>query len=103
MKRLEMTSNPKTIGLVLEDHLGDVVLYSSILKPVRQRFPNSKIILIASWAAKELFADSPYVDQVIEEDDLILGPFKRLRVPKQRGLARRTAFLWGPSLRVDLL
>ena len=98
-----MTSDPPTVGLVLENHLGDVILYSSILEPVRKRFPKSEIILIGSAPAIDLFGESAEVDQALNEEDLILGPFKRWPFPGKRWLARRTKRLWGPSLRIDTL
>lgn len=96
------TRNSST-GIALVGHLGDVVLYSCVLKPVRELFPNEEIVLIASEPAQQLFARSPYVDRVVHMDAVMFGPWHRLKTPKREGLANRTRRLWAPSLNVDRL
>lgn len=98
-----MVSNNQSIGIVLGGHLGDGVLYSSVLKPIRDRFPAANITLIASPPAKELFGDSPYIDRVVGAYELLLGPWKWLKIPKKQFFAWRTKRLWVPSLVVDTL
>jgi len=60
-----MTAYTRSVGIVLGAHLGDVILYSSVLKPLRDHFSDAEIILIASPPAEDLFGDSPYIDRVV--------------------------------------
>lgn len=98
-----MSWKPRAVGIVLSGHLGDIVLQSSVLKPVRDRFPDAEVILIATRIGKDLFGDSPYIDRVVEAGDLHLGPWTRFRVPARKALAKLTRKLWMPSVAVDTL
>jgi ADP-heptose:LPS heptosyltransferase len=84
-------------------NLGDAILYSSVLEPIRERFPGAEIILIASPRALELFGRSPHVDRSIAADDLVRAPWFSRRTPRYLELARWTRWLWAPTLTVDTL
>jgi len=66
-KKAEVFSEDYSKILIVELWgLGDLTLMSSILTPLRKRYPKSKIILLSSEKAKELFEDNPIIDEFIE-------------------------------------
>ena len=90
-------------AVALSGHLGDVVLYSCVLKPLRDLFPNDEITLIVSEPARQLFGQSPYADRFMHIDAVTLGPWRWLKFSRREGLANRTRRLWAPTLKVDRL
>jgi ADP-heptose:LPS heptosyltransferase len=56
------------ILLIKPDHLGDVVLFSSVLKPLKEKFPNSYIdVVIGSWS-NEILNNNPYIRNIYNID-----------------------------------
>ena len=98
-----MTGEQRTIGVVLGGHLGDSVVYSAVLEPLRERFADAEIVLIARTTTLELFAASPYIDRAVSADELVLGPWFRLPIPGRETFARMTRRLWAPVFEVDTL
>jgi ADP-heptose:LPS heptosyltransferase len=95
--------NPRVIGVVLAGHLGDVILRSAVLGPLRRRFADAEILLIASRFGRELFADSRHVDRTVDIAELRLGPWKKFPRPVARTLANLTRDRWAPALEVGML
>jgi len=91
------------IGVVLLGHLGDVLLGSSVLKPIRRQFPDAEIVMIGSRFARELFTESPHTDRLVDFEQLCLGPWRDSRFRRRRMLARMTRTFWAPALTVDKL
>ena len=98
-----MPTKRRRIGVVLGGHLGDVILYSAALSPLRSRFAEDEIILIATPEALELFDLTQLVDRAVDAYALIFGPWFRFRIPGWKTLARWTQPIWSPTLRVDKL
>lgn len=58
----------KEILVVRTAYIGDVIMTLPMLKPLKERYPGSRITFLTANAAKDLFKDSPYVDEVIAYD-----------------------------------
>jgi len=56
---------PRRILLVQLDHLGDAVLTTSILPPLKACWPDASIDVLAGPVAAEVFAAAPQVDRVM--------------------------------------
>lgn len=91
------------IGVGLFGHLGDVLLASSVLKPIRRQFPDAEIVTIGSRFALELFTESPHTDRLVDFEQLCLGPWRDSRFRRRRKLARMTRTFWAPAVTVDTL
>jgi len=57
-------NDPRTILLVQLDHLGDAILTTAMLPPLRRRYPFASIEVLASPANREVFEAMPQVDRV---------------------------------------
>lgn len=55
-------SNLRTIVLSRPDRIGDVVISSACLWPLKQALPNARVYLIVQPALKPLFCDHPLLD-----------------------------------------
>lgn len=55
---------PGRILLIQLDHLGDALLTSATLEPIRSRWPSASIEVLCGPAGREVFELSPYVDHV---------------------------------------
>jgi heptosyltransferase III len=59
---------PKNILVIRLDHIGDVVMATSVLEPLRRAFPSARIdFIVPSWAREILEAD-PYISGIISFD-----------------------------------
>jgi len=91
--------DPRTILLVQLDHLGDAIISTVMLPPLRARYPNASIEVLAGPWNREVFEAAPEVDRVHVSR---LNRFARGR----QGLGWILAALWwGLALRrrrVDL-
>ncbi len=63
--RKKNTSLPRSILIIELWGIGDLVMMSSVLKPLREHYPQAHISLLAKDTARELFASSPYIDDFI--------------------------------------
>jgi len=81
LKFLYPQKKPGTISRILLirlDHVGDVIMSTVVLRPLREAFPQARIdILVADWAY-DLVKNSPYLDTVIPFN---LAWFDRKRYP----------------------
>ncbi len=50
------------------DSIGDVVLSTPILKPLKMRFPRASITYLLSHQAKDIIKENPYIDEIIFYD-----------------------------------
>lgn len=55
----------KDILLISLKGLGSVLMVSSVLKPLSERYPDGKIIFLTSESAVPLLENNPYIDEVI--------------------------------------
>ena len=68
MKKKEKIFDPRSILIIESWGIGDLVMMSSVLKPLREHHPQARISLLAKDTARELFACSPYIDDFIVFD-----------------------------------
>lgn len=73
--RKKNTSPLRSILIIELWGIGDLVMMSSVLKPLREHYPQAHISLLAKDTARELFAHSPYADDFI----IFNFPWTRLR------------------------
>jgi len=57
--------NRKRILILRPDHLGDVVLFSSALRHIRNLYPSSRITLCVSQGLTNFAELAPYIDEII--------------------------------------
>ena len=63
-----ISPNIKRLLIIRLDHIGDVISATTVLKPLRQKYPNAVIeFMAASWAA-DLLENNPFVDRLIRFD-----------------------------------
>ncbi len=75
---------PRSILLVQLDHLGDAVISTAMLEPLRRRYPGARIEVLAGAWNCELFRNCEQVDAV--------------HVSRVNRFARRGGALWAPAL-----
>lgn len=78
----ELPTFPQKILLSKIDHLGDVIIFLSVLPLIRQIYPAIKIHVLAGNWAKSLLNKHPEIDVLIIYNDFFLNrngsPFQRL-------------------------
>lgn len=57
---------PRKILLIRLDHIGDVVMTSPAFTLLKDKFPESEIILLTSSAGKQLYSNHPAVDKLVQ-------------------------------------
>ena len=80
-----------SIALIRLDEMGDFVIFSSILRPLREAFPQARIVLfMTAWVAP-LAELCPYVDEIVPVPSqgsklrsFLRGPFHALRFAAAR-------------------
>ena len=69
MSRAEVSApEPKRILIIRLDRIGDVVLSTPVLSVLRQRYPNSFIVMMVRTHCRELVEDHAALDDVILYD-----------------------------------
>ena len=70
-RRFNPPSLPEKVSrilLVRMDHIGDIIISTAVLKPLREAYPDGRIdFAVPSWG-KGLINDNPYVSGVVEFD-----------------------------------
>src|SRR5438552_1291930 len=66
------TINPGVVREILvvrqHDQLGDMICSVPLLRALKQKFPGSRLTLIASPVSYEIMLNNPYVDELINYD-----------------------------------
>jgi ADP-heptose:LPS heptosyltransferase len=73
----------KSILIVRPDNLGDVVLFSGALRPIRDKWPASRITICVKHFVKDYLALCPYVDDILvweEVSDFLYRPLYKKRL-----------------------
>lgn len=55
----------ETIVLNINTRIGDVLMTTPVIKAVKNKFPNSKIIIATDEIGKEILQSNPYIDAII--------------------------------------
>lgn len=77
----EFRNNVESLFIMKPDNLGDLILFSGCLKPLRDHFPNAKITICIQRYADDYLRYSPYVDHIVYWDSL-----KKIQVPLISGI-----------------
>ena len=68
IKKRKIPPKIDKILLIKPDHLGDVVLLTSILPLIKKKYPNVKVdIIVGSWS-RVILKNNPYIDKIYEVD-----------------------------------
>ena len=70
-KQKSANPNKKFLGIVLAEHLGDIVAATPILNALKEKYPNSHISWIVNPAYACLLKNNPFLDQIIPEQNLL--------------------------------
>lgn len=66
--RPKQIRDPQKILIIRVDHIGDVLSATAVFEPLRKKFPNASIdVMAASWAA-DLLVSNPFIDNLIHFD-----------------------------------
>ncbi|MCH2184522.1 hypothetical protein MK280_01480, partial [Myxococcota bacterium] len=90
-------------AVVLGGNLGDAVIYSTALYPLRQALLDDELTLIARPDLLDLFGSIQFMDSTLNAHRVIRGPWLRARVPARRRLARWTRRFWSKRYTFDRL
>lgn len=58
----------KSILIIRTAYLGDILMTLPVLKPLKERFTDSKISFLVSTSGNDLLKNNPYVDEIIQYD-----------------------------------
>jgi ADP-heptose:LPS heptosyltransferase len=75
-RKLPANTKPRKILLCKNDHLGDLVLFLSVLPEIREAFKNDELHLVVGSWSKELAEKNPYINKVIYYDGFFLNRSK---------------------------
>jgi len=70
--------NVREILIIRTAYIGDVVMTLPMLKPLKDKFPDSRITFLTSTGAKEILVNNPYIDEI-----LIYDPFWFYHISKK--------------------
>lgn len=65
MKKKEKMSDPRSILIIELWGIGDLVMMSSIIKPLRESYPRAKITLLSKEVSKVLFVNNSHFDSFV--------------------------------------
>ena len=68
--RLARMAKP-VIGILLAEHLGDIVAAEPIIDALRTKHPNARIVWIVKDLYKGLLENHPHIDQVVTENSVL--------------------------------
>ena len=61
-------NNPRIL-IVRTDRIGDVVLSTPLPKAIKQKYPNSFVVVLVRSYAKDIYLNNPNVDEIIIADE----------------------------------
>lgn len=110
-QKLPADSEVKTIAVLRFDRIGDMVLTTPLFAGLKRRFPQSRLIVVASERNQDVIRHDPSVDEIMvfrgyglashmlreARADLVIDPFftyemKQARLTKQCGARFRLGF-----------
>ncbi len=68
--RVERIAHP-VIGILMAEHLGDIVAAEPIIDALRHKHPNARIVWIVKDLYRGLLENHPHIDQVIPENSVL--------------------------------
>ncbi len=82
----------KEILIIRTAYIGDVVMTIPILKPLKERFPDSRISFLTSAKAWEVLENNPYIDEIITYDPFWFYPSSKREYFKFIRMLRKKPF-----------
>lgn len=76
---VEIQAGPQRILFVRTDSIGDAIMASSMLGPIREKYPQAKLAVLCQQHVADLFVACPYVDSIICYER------KKMELPAERG------------------
>jgi ADP-heptose:LPS heptosyltransferase len=67
----------REILIIRTAYIGDAVMTVPILKPLRKKFPNSRVSFLTSTSAGKLLENNPYLDEIITYDPFWFYPSEK--------------------------
>jgi len=92
----------KSVLIVRLDHIGDVVLMTSLIREFRRGLPDADITLVVPPVVKELFDPCPYVDEVLAFDPRLTGHLPLMQ-RHWRALVLAARHLWRKRIELAIL
>lgn len=89
-KRVINPDEIKNILVIRTAYIGDVIMTLPLLKPLKERFKNSRITFLTSAKAEGVLQNNPYIDEIITYDPFWFYPtvwggyFKFIKGLKER-------------------
>jgi ADP-heptose:LPS heptosyltransferase len=72
----------REILVIRTAYIGDVIMTLPVLKPLKDRFPGSRITFLTSSSAKDILKNNPYVDAVLAYDAFWFYPVPKRKYPE---------------------
>lgn len=89
--RENMDDGIRDILVIRTAYIGDVVMTMPILKPLKEKFPGSRISFLTSTPAGEVLKNNPYLDDVITYDPFWFYPTEKKKYLEFiKGLKKRS-------------
>jgi len=65
LKKNKFPEKTKKILIIRADHIGDVIMSTSVYREIKKKFPECKLsVLVGVWG-KEIVEGNPYIDEII--------------------------------------
>jgi heptosyltransferase-3 len=81
--RMQKSRNPQHtfVGILLAEHLGDIVAAEPILQALTEKFPQAKITWIVKPAFRALLENHPLIDRLIDEESVLFSMYLTKKHP----------------------
>ena len=81
--RMQKSQDPKHtfVGILLAEHLGDIVAAEPILQALTEKFPEAKITWIIKPAFRALLENHPQIDRLIDEESVLFSMYLTQKHP----------------------
>jgi ADP-heptose:LPS heptosyltransferase len=81
-KEIITPGSVREILIIRTAYMGDVVMTLPILKPLKERFPDSRITFLTSSGAKDVLLNNPFIDDILIYDPFWFYPKKNIGLLK---------------------
>jgi ADP-heptose:LPS heptosyltransferase len=101
-KRELLLENIRDILVIRTAYIGDVIMTLPILKPLKERFPGTRITFLTASSAQDILRNNPYVDEVLTYDAFWFYPTPKADYLKFLSGFRKRAFDLVIEARADI-
>lgn len=88
-KKREPWGTPQKIVVIKIGAMGDVLMSTPLVRSIKKKFPESKLIYVVGQWSKEILTDNPYIDKIISFDDDIIWKRKISEIINLINIIRR--------------